>query len=328
MQQWDRRKIQHKWAYFYAQRRRPTGNFTEFVVRTYYIIQGACRSRGADRCPAAAVASHRIKRAVYQGIYDQPDHEAAAVIDDCKKHLVQMGYLRWEDGGKTICLGRPLDFLLPGEAETYEQKYGGLPQKEAQAQPAAGLPCPSCGSPMVLRQGRYGLFFGCSTFPRCRGTLSVAEGTYRMLQTEGLALYQAERPCWKCGEPLRVYSYFPLLDLRAQAPGLGERLEPLRAIRLSALPTLDRFLQGRYSTLGQRYSRKAGFSYLANLCPRCQALQGSQMTLGPVYEQLRRLAEQGKLAGQIQERIPVGEETLPLAEWTEVVEYAMEGADE
>ena len=95
MQQWDRRKIQHKWAYFYAQRRRPTGNFTEFVVRTYYIIQGACRSRGADRCPAAAVASHRIKRAVYQGIYDQPDHEAAAVIDDCKKHLVQMGYLRW-----------------------------------------------------------------------------------------------------------------------------------------------------------------------------------------------------------------------------------------
>lgn len=52
------------------------------------------------------------------------------------------------------------------------------------------------------------------------------------------------------------------------------------------------------------------------------------MTLGPVYEQLRRLAEQGKLAGQIQERIPVGEETLPLAEWTEVVEYAMEGADE
>ena len=221
MQQWDRRKIQHKWAYFYAQRRRPTGNFTEFVVRTYYIIQGACRSRGADRCPAAAVASHRIKRAVYQGIYDQPDHEAAAVIDDCKKHLVQMGYLRWEDGGKTICLGRPLDFLLPGEAETYEQKYGGLPQKEAQAQPAAGLPCPSCGSPMVLRQGRYGLFFGCSTFPRCRGTLSVAEGTYRMLQTEGLALYQAERPCWKCGEPLRVYSYFPLLDLRPRRRAWG-----------------------------------------------------------------------------------------------------------
>ena len=34
MQQWDRRKIQHKWANFYAQRRRPTGNFTEFVVRT------------------------------------------------------------------------------------------------------------------------------------------------------------------------------------------------------------------------------------------------------------------------------------------------------
>lgn len=30
--------------------------------------------------------------------------------------------------------------------------------------------CPQCGSSMILRSGKYGRFFGCSTFPRCRGT--------------------------------------------------------------------------------------------------------------------------------------------------------------
>lgn len=30
--------------------------------------------------------------------------------------------------------------------------------------------CGECGSPMVLRPSRYGLFYGCSTFPACRGT--------------------------------------------------------------------------------------------------------------------------------------------------------------
>ena len=30
--------------------------------------------------------------------------------------------------------------------------------------------CPKCGSSMVLRNGRYGKFYGCSKFPYCRGT--------------------------------------------------------------------------------------------------------------------------------------------------------------
>lgn len=30
--------------------------------------------------------------------------------------------------------------------------------------------CPKCGSEMVKRKGKYGEFYGCSDFPRCRGT--------------------------------------------------------------------------------------------------------------------------------------------------------------
>ena len=33
--------------------------------------------------------------------------------------------------------------------------------------------CPKCGAEMVKRKGMYGEFYGCSDFPRCRGTRKV-----------------------------------------------------------------------------------------------------------------------------------------------------------
>ena len=36
-----------------------------------------------------------------------------------------------------------------------------------------GRECPDCGSPLVYREGRYGRFIGCSTFPKCRFTEQI-----------------------------------------------------------------------------------------------------------------------------------------------------------
>lgn len=33
--------------------------------------------------------------------------------------------------------------------------------------------CPRCGAPLVLRQGRYGNFYGCSNYPKCHYTHSA-----------------------------------------------------------------------------------------------------------------------------------------------------------
>lgn len=33
--------------------------------------------------------------------------------------------------------------------------------------------CPECGEKMILRKSEHGLFYGCSTFPKCRGTVSA-----------------------------------------------------------------------------------------------------------------------------------------------------------
>lgn len=33
--------------------------------------------------------------------------------------------------------------------------------------------CPKCGCPMIERQGKYGKFYGCSTYPKCKGIVSI-----------------------------------------------------------------------------------------------------------------------------------------------------------
>jgi ssDNA-binding Zn-finger/Zn-ribbon topoisomerase 1 len=36
--------------------------------------------------------------------------------------------------------------------------------------------CRKCDGTLTLMNGRYGLFYGCSNFPKCTGSLSVAYG--------------------------------------------------------------------------------------------------------------------------------------------------------
>ena len=36
-------------------------------------------------------------------------------------------------------------------------------------------PCPECGAPLVERTSRFGLFLGCSMFPKCCGKRGVVE---------------------------------------------------------------------------------------------------------------------------------------------------------
>ena len=40
--------------------------------------------------------------------------------------------------------------------------------RESEADPNPPVRCPRCGSPMVVRMGNHGPFWGCSAFPDCR----------------------------------------------------------------------------------------------------------------------------------------------------------------
>lgn len=49
-----------------------------------------------------------------------------------------------------------------------------LEEVEIEDEPA-GFDCEKCGSPMVIKMGRYGKFFACSNFPDCRNTKAIVK---------------------------------------------------------------------------------------------------------------------------------------------------------
>ncbi len=65
------------------------------------------------------------------------------------------------------------DFYVPF-AKNLEEKYEKVSKKEVSGKPTDKT-CPKCGSPLVERLGKFGRFYACSGFPKCRYTESLAE---------------------------------------------------------------------------------------------------------------------------------------------------------
>jgi ssDNA-binding Zn-finger/Zn-ribbon topoisomerase 1 len=50
--------------------------------------------------------------------------------------------------------------------------------KDIQIEPtktSSNTKCPKCNAKIVLREGKYGKFYGCSTFPKCNGIVKHYE---------------------------------------------------------------------------------------------------------------------------------------------------------
>jgi ssDNA-binding Zn-finger/Zn-ribbon topoisomerase 1 len=75
-------------------------------------------------------------------------------------------------------------------------------------------PCPECGSAMILRKSRYGLFYGCSAFPNCRSThgahpdgAPLGHPADKATRTARVAAHAAFDAMWKNGGMLRKDAY-------------------------------------------------------------------------------------------------------------------------
>ncbi|HLB25805.1 MAG TPA: type I DNA topoisomerase [Nitrospirota bacterium] len=91
--------------------------------------------------------------------------------DKCGKMMV----IKWGRNGRFLA--------CPGYPECKNTRE--LPEKEgeagaAQAAPPAPEPsdekCPKCGSPMVVKTGRFGRFLACTEYPKCKGTKPISLG--------------------------------------------------------------------------------------------------------------------------------------------------------
>ncbi|MEX2562036.1 MAG: type I DNA topoisomerase, partial [Nitriliruptoraceae bacterium] len=61
------------------------------------------------------------------------------------------------------------DGTLPLEAD------GSVGEPEPEPEPDEDVRCQICGKPMALRAGRYGRFFGCVDYPKCKGIRNVQQ---------------------------------------------------------------------------------------------------------------------------------------------------------
>jgi len=59
-------------------------------------------------------------------------------------------------------------------AKNLEEKYKEVSKKDFTEKPTEKI-CPKCGAPLLIRLGRYGKFYACSKFPKCRYTESLEE---------------------------------------------------------------------------------------------------------------------------------------------------------
>lgn len=327
---WKKEKIDNYRDYFRSQRINKTGNFTEFVVRTFYCIYKVCDNNQTNYCLEKDVEPPKIKYNIYGGV---PDHDYYNVISDCFKYLCEMGYIQYETihYKEIIVIKKQLDFLLENEHEVYLKKYGikndiDLNNEDIKLEKIQNktnnkmnnktnnktdIKCTDCKNGYYfLREGPYNNFYGCSNFPKCRSTKSVADFIYTYLAEKGLNLYEEKINCWKCGKQISVFSYFLDLDLKLNNVAIPE-FDCLEAVRLGMFRGIDIELSSKYHTLEERFSKKAGFSYIANICPYCNNLQGCQMGLGRVYDSLLEDLHNGVLESKIKENIAINKELLP-----------------
>ena len=65
------------------------------------------------------------------------------------------------------------EFYGPFE-ENLKQKYEEVSKKDVTEKPTEKK-CPKCGAPLLIRLGKFGRFYACSKFPKCRYTQSLEE---------------------------------------------------------------------------------------------------------------------------------------------------------
>ena len=115
--------------------------------------------------------------------------------------IIQVDYTRdMEDSLDKIESG---DADYQGTLESFYRKFSTDLDKASTTMPnikAEGLPsdetCDKCGSKMIIKVGRFGMFLACSAYPECQNT--------RELETAESTTDEQDETCENCGRPMVV----------------------------------------------------------------------------------------------------------------------------
>lgn len=62
------------------------------------------------------------------------------------------------------------------------------------------IACPTCGSPMIIRKGCYGEFYGCIRYPECTTTVNIEDVDEKFHQATTSQDGEEYGRCERCGE--------------------------------------------------------------------------------------------------------------------------------
>jgi DNA topoisomerase-1 len=144
------------------------------------------------------------------------------VCEKCGKPMV----IKWGRNGQFLaCSGYP-DCR---NTKPFVRKENG--EVEAAPEETTDEKCPKCGSPMVVKRGRFGKFLACSRYPECNHTQGMSTGVAcpedggKIVERRsrfGKVFYSCSnypackfaiwykpipRPCPQCGAPFLVEKY-------------------------------------------------------------------------------------------------------------------------
>jgi DNA topoisomerase-1 len=92
------------------------------------------------------------------------------VCDKCGAPMV----IRWGRNGRFLACTKYPDCKNTSNVNGDKNGNGGA-NGQADAKPL-DIACEKCGKPMVLKEGRFGKFLGCSGYPECRTTMPFSTG--------------------------------------------------------------------------------------------------------------------------------------------------------
>lgn len=197
--------------------------------------------------------------------YFYPEEIGYIVNDLLVKHfpdIVDIGFTaRMEEELDDIAAGaRPWEKVIDDFYRTFSQVLSQAARNMERIKPEdepTDETCPDCGQPVVIKTGRYGRFYACSGFPKCRYTRPLEE------KKKETVTEPTDLKCEKCGQPMVIKMGRRGKFLACSGYPKCKNAKPLpTGVKCPA--------QGCSGELVRQYSRRGQAFYGCSNYPRCK----------------------------------------------------------
>ncbi|MBT0787420.1 topoisomerase DNA-binding C4 zinc finger domain-containing protein [Enterococcus faecalis] len=148
--------------------------------------------------------------------------------------------------------------------------------------------CDECHSPLIERTGKYGVFLGCSNYPRCKFTKNILHesddtllGDQKLLIKNFVSIISGNKMCYRCNQ-LTTVSGLAISDNDVQFLksatsvfdfGFDIYIIPWSSSFYQLPIVIQNILQTEFP-IQLKYSKTVNQKYWANVCINCGCLQG------------------------------------------------------